>query len=174
MFWKIRMPIKRKDTRIKGETIHQAQAIVEFAIALPILLVLVVGIFEVGRYLFIFSAVNNASREAARYGSAWGVGDTGTDKYEDCASIRSMARRSAFFLNLPDNNITIQYDHGPGTGVYDTCNGATDNIAAASEDRVLVTVTTNYTPMLDLIPLEPRAITSMSARTIIGIIQLQP
>ena len=36
---------------------YRAQAIVEFAIALPILLVLLVGILEVGRMLFIYSSV---------------------------------------------------------------------------------------------------------------------
>src|SRR4030095_776329 len=45
---------------------ERAQAIVEFAIALPILMALLVGILEVGRMVFIYSAVNNASREAAR------------------------------------------------------------------------------------------------------------
>ena len=34
---------------------YRAQAIVEFAIALPILMALLVGILEVGRMLFIYS-----------------------------------------------------------------------------------------------------------------------
>ena len=44
----------------------RAQAMVEFAIAAPILFALIIGIFEVGRMIFIYSAVTNASREAVR------------------------------------------------------------------------------------------------------------
>jgi len=59
---------------------YHGQAIVEFAIALPILLALLVGILEVGRMLFIYAAVTNASREAVRYASAVGLDDSGSYK----------------------------------------------------------------------------------------------
>jgi Flp pilus assembly protein TadG len=154
----------------------RGQAIVEFAIALPVLMVLLVGIFEVGRMIFIYSAVNNASREAARYGSAVGRDDSGNFKYQYCSGIRNMARRSAYFLNLPDGNITIDYDHGPGTGSFDTCTGAVDTLvdvnSGTDRDRVKITVTAQYSPMLRLIPLRSRTFTSTSARTILGIYEL--
>ena len=51
---------------------------VEFAIALPILLMLVYGLLEVGRLLFTYSSVVNATRQAVRYGSTTGAGDRGT------------------------------------------------------------------------------------------------
>src|SRR5512138_3653877 len=83
----------------KKNSSRRAQAIVEFAIVLPILLMMLVGILEVGRLIFIYAAVNNASREAVRYASAVGLNNAGTvDKYNDCAGIREMARRSAFFV----------------------------------------------------------------------------
>src|SRR5689334_11786940 len=63
---------------------QRAQAIVEFAIVLPILMMILVGIFEVGRMLYTYAAVNNASREAARFGSALGFDDNGYHKYKDC------------------------------------------------------------------------------------------
>ncbi|GAI52994.1 unnamed protein product, partial [marine sediment metagenome] len=68
-----------------------AQGLVEFALVLPLLLLLILGIIEAGRLLFIYSAVNTASREAARYGSA--AGDVGgyVAHYEDCAGIRARA-----------------------------------------------------------------------------------
>jgi Flp pilus assembly protein TadG len=46
---------------------------VEFALALPLLLLLIFGILEVGRMVFTYSSVVNASREAVRYGSATGL-----------------------------------------------------------------------------------------------------
>ena len=60
------MKFRFQNQRTAGK---RAQAIVEFAIVLPILLMLLVGIFEVGRLIFMYAAVTNASREAARYGS---------------------------------------------------------------------------------------------------------
>ncbi|HET9907158.1 MAG TPA: TadE/TadG family type IV pilus assembly protein [Anaerolineales bacterium] len=155
----------------------RAQAIVEFAIALPILMALLVGIFEVGRMVFIYSAVTNASREASRYGSAVGLDDTGSyAKYQYCDGIRAMARRSAYFLNLADSDILIEYDNGPSTSVFDTCTSNVDTAvhvnSGAEPDRVIVTISTDYSPMITLIPISSRTITSSSARTILGILDL--
>lgn len=156
---------------------YRAQAIVEFAIALPILMALLVGILEVGRMLFIYTAVTNASREASRYGSAVGLNDSGTArKYQDCDGIREMARRSAYFLNLADTDIVITYDNGPGTSSFDTCTGSLDTGVVVNSgpvpDRVHVTVTAMYGPMVNLIPISSRPITSSSARTILGILDM--
>jgi len=149
---------------------QSAQAMVEFAIALPILMALLVGIFEVGRMVFIYSAINNASREAVRYASAIGRDDSGNNKYQYCDGIKDMARRSAYFTPL---TIAISYDHGPGTGSFDTCTGAVDTgVDVSSGDRVLVTVTAQYHPMLKLIPLRSRTFTSSSSRTILDIFEL--
>src|SRR3990172_3410921 len=149
----------------------RGQAIVEFAIALPVLMVLLVGLLEVGRMVFILSAVNNASREAVRYASAIGLDESGNNKYQYCDGIRNMARRSAFFLNLADGDISVAYDHGPGTESYDTCSGSVDTaVDVSTGDRVLVTVTATYGPMVNLIPLGTRTVTSSSYRTIMGIV----
>ena len=53
---------------------NKAQAMVEFAIVLPMLLLLLYGILEAGRLLFIYSTIVTASRQAVRYGSATGQG----------------------------------------------------------------------------------------------------
>src|SRR5688572_29256647 len=150
---------------------YRAQAIVEFAIALPILMALLVGILEVGRMLFIYSSVTSASREAVRYASAIGLDDSGSyNKYNYCAGIQERASRSAYFTPL---TINISYDTGPGTTPYNTCDGTVDSgVVVSSGDRVVVTVTANYSPMLDLIPLAPRPIISSSARTILGVFNM--
>ena len=132
--------------RKQKKSAYRAQAIVEFAIVLPILMALLVGIFEVSRMVFIYSAVNNASREAVRYASAVGFDDSGNVKYQYCDGIRSVARRSAYFLTLADADIAISYDHGPGTGpAFDTCSGSVDTSVTvntgASPDRVIVEIT---------------------------------
>lgn len=157
---------------------ERAQAIVEFAIVLPILMMLLVGILEVGRMIFIYSAVNNASREAARYASAVGLADGGVhNKYQYCSEIRNAARRSAFFMTLPDEKITINYDDGPASvdTPFDECPaGATSDtsVNVESGDRVTVTVKATYSPMVNLIPISSRDFESRSSRTIIGILEL--
>ena len=167
----------KRSSRKQNVFEYRAQAIVEFAIALPILMALLVGIFEVGRLVFIYSAVNNASREAVRYASAVGLDDSGNyKKYHYCDGIRNVARRSAYFLTLADGDIIISYDHGPGTTPFDTCSGSVDTgvvlNSGTDPDRVLVEVTASYSPMVNLIPIGPRTIISKSARTILGIIDM--
>ena len=62
----------------------RGQAMVEFAIALPVLLMLLIGIMEVGRMLFMYASVVNSSRDAVRYASAYGRSDDGYLKYKYC------------------------------------------------------------------------------------------
>ena len=156
----------------------RAQAMVEFALVLMILLMVLVGILEVGRLMFIYAAVNNASREAARYASAIGLDtnpDTGvtSEKYKFCEMITNMAERSAFFTTL---TVTITYDHGPGTSAFDTCDGTVDGAISVNYgvDRVNVQVSAEYNPMLNLLPISQHTFVSGSARTIFGYIDLTP
>lgn len=148
----------------------RAQAMVEFAIALPVLLVLLVGIMEVGRMLLTYTLVSNASRDAVRYASTVGLDDSGTyPKYLYCAGITATANSSAYFVTLA--TINISYDKGPGTSSLGTCGGVTaDDVS--SGDRVTVTVTATYKPVVKLIPISQRTFTSTSSRTILGILDL--
>ena len=153
----------------------KAQAIVEFAIVLPILMMLLVGIFEAGRMIYTYAAVNNASREAVRFGSALGLDDAGYHKYKHCDGIRDMARRSAYFLNLQNADITISYDQGPGFSPFAYCNAASgeDNgFAITTNDRIQVTVVGSYSPLIKLIPFPSRTFTSTSARSILGLVEV--
>jgi Flp pilus assembly protein TadG len=45
------------------------QGIVEFALLLPILLLLIVGVFDLGRAFHALITITNAAREGARYGT---------------------------------------------------------------------------------------------------------
>src|SRR5512145_72814 len=138
---------------------NAAQAIVEFAIVLPLLLLLLYGLLEAGRLLFIYSSVVNASRQAARYGSVTGQGsdfstaggpsNTGVFRYQDCAGIKWSAQRTDFLDAFDDDDITIEYDEGAGVApAFDpTCDGNTDNTVNPSDantTRITVTVSATY------------------------------
>lgn len=152
----------------------RAQAIVEFAIVLPILLGILIGLFEFGRMVFVYAAVNNASREAVRFASAIGFNDTTYyRKYQYCSAIRDVAKRNAFLLNLQDSDVAIEYDHGPNTGLpFDTCPAGVTNdptiVVKTGQDRVIVTVTASYSPITRLLPISARTFSSSSSRTILG------
>src|SRR5436190_22119522 len=144
--------LKQHRTRPRG------QAIVEFAIVLPVLLAMLFGVLEFGRMIFIYSAVTNASREAARFGSAIGFSDTTYyQKYQYCAGIRATAKKYGFLLNLQDSDIAIAYDTGPGTTAVTTkCAAGTTNDTVAitmGQSRIKVTVSKAYTPMVVIFPI---------------------
>jgi len=156
----------------------RAQAIVEFAIVLPILLVILVGILEFGRMIFIYSSVTNASRDAVRYASAVGLGDNGYHKFNNCVEIKNRAVSSSYLLRPADVTVSISYDHGPGSGsayaVCDATSGEDADVVVTTGDRVLVTVAAQYRPMVKLIPIGARTFTSSSYRTILGVVKLDP
>ena len=65
---------------------------VEFALALPLLLLLVFGLMETGRLLFIYASTVSAAREAVRYGAAMGKNASNVRYYQDCAGIKAAAK----------------------------------------------------------------------------------
>ena len=164
-----------------GRRALRAQAMVEFAIALPVLLMLLIGIMEVGRMLFMYASVVNSSRDAVRYASAYcmseDLGDGNFLKYSYCDGIKQTAKESGFMLNLQDSDIQIDYDSGPGTSLLDPdgcdeSNGEDPDIDVDTGDRVTVTVSADYNPMVSLLPIPARTFTASSSRTILGIMEL--
>ena len=153
----------------------RAQAMVEFMLVLPILLLILYGILEVSRLVFIYTSVSNASRQAARYGATAGDGD-GVPRYLDCDGIRDVANQSAYIVDFDEVNIT--YDRGlnadgsqiPITGIdpnpnLDSC--PIDEYDVRNGDRIIVQVTASYEPIVSVLPLEPMEVISSSARTFI-------
>ena len=155
-----------------------AQAMAEFAIALPILLLLLYGIIETGRLLFMYSTVVTASRQAVRYGATTGEGNNGVPRYQDCDGMRHAANRVGFLGQF--DTITLQYDQGvtntnPPAPINPTtyCTGSTDSslttqILEGNRTRLVVTVTERFHPIVPkLVPFIERDITASSARTIL-------
>ena len=79
---------------------------VEFALVIPLLLVLVFGIIEAGRLMWLYSAVLSSSREAARYGSASGEISGSLRYYADCDGIRAAAMRIGRFAGISATDVS--------------------------------------------------------------------
>lgn len=54
--------------RRRGARRSRGQALVEFALVLPLLILVLVGIFDFGRAIYAFNTISNAAREAVRIG----------------------------------------------------------------------------------------------------------
>jgi Flp pilus assembly protein TadG len=152
-----------------------AQAMVEFALILPILLLVVYGLLEVGRLLFIYSSVVSAARQAARYGSTTGIIATGstTPRYRDCAGMRTSAQRVGFIQAITDSDIEIWHDEGEGVKQVSYCppgqtvDSTNFQPSTGNVNRIRVRVSIDYAPILPIVPLGPFPIESVSARTVL-------
>lgn len=148
----------------------QGQGIVEFAIVLPVVLLIVFGVIELGFLLFTYSSVNSAAREAARYGIA--IGDVGADqRYYDCDGIVEAGLRIGRFAGMTSSDIAIAYDHGPGTaqipgGCPTMASNGGDGVTFG--DRIVISVNHQYNPLISYMGLNitPFTMRSTSARTI--------
>jgi len=149
-----------------GRARNPAQAMVEFGLALPILLMVMYGLIESGRVLFMYASVVSAARQAVRYGSVTGDNGSGTPYYNDCAGIRNAAKRLGFLQPISDSDIQISYDTGPGTAALSGCPLATSG-HPANGDRINVQVSTDFSPIVPLVPFEPFTITSGGSRTLL-------
>jgi hypothetical protein len=76
---------------------QQGQSLVEFALVLPVLMFLLVLIFDFGRAIYYSSAVDNAAREGARFGII---------HPDDVIGMENAAKEYAVGLGLPDITVT--------------------------------------------------------------------
>jgi Flp pilus assembly protein TadG len=149
---------------------QRGQSMTEFALMLPILLLLLFAIFDFGRMLFMYNQLSAAAREGARYGSLVGVAanQNHTPQYIDCAGIRQAVRdKLGLPVNLPNSAIKIGYDKGQGPIVF-TCDSGPSRNAIERGDRVVVTVESSHrfvTPFLGA--LDPIPFSFTASRTIL-------
>jgi Flp pilus assembly protein TadG len=86
---------------ITGE---EGQNLVEFALLLPILLYILMGIIQFGLIFAVYVTINNSVREAARWGSIYVYDGTITNTNNDIARNNGMVDRiyqSRGILNIP-------------------------------------------------------------------------
>ncbi|MCF6277180.1 MAG: pilus assembly protein [Anaerolineales bacterium] len=145
-----------------------AQSMVEFALVLPVVMLMVFGLIEAGRLLFIYSSITTASRQAVRYGSATGDNGSGIPKYLDCTGIQGAAQRMGILL--PIDTVDITYTRN-GNTIAD-CNTSDNTYPSPSAsdlqngDRIEVTTVGHYEPMVPMGAFATFPIVTGSKRTI--------
>jgi Flp pilus assembly protein TadG len=107
------------------KALQHGQSLVEFALILPILLLILIILFDLGRAVYYYSVVHNAAREGARYGIINNESGIGCIT-PDTAGIESAVLARAIGLN-PDNlsissacddakiRVTVSYQFEPVT-----------------------------------------------------------
>ncbi len=142
---------------------RKGQGLVEFAVVMPMILTLIMGIVEFGRLMIIYIGAATASREAARYGASVGLSPSGIEHYRDCDGIRATAKRISGLTPIEDSDITIQYDN-PTTGFFDaSCPPSQFELG----DRIVVQVNLTFDPIVPLVNIPPIPIASETKRTVL-------
>ena len=125
----------------------RGQALVEFALVMTLFMFLLVAVFEFGHLALAYTLVAAGVREAGRYGAASGLSENGVPRYADCEGIRAAALRLGALGGMTADDVSIEYDHGPGTAVFATCPPP----ALTLGDRIRVRATVEVHPwVLDL------------------------
>jgi Flp pilus assembly protein TadG len=79
---------------------QRGQSLVEFALSSVVLLLLVGGLVDIGRAIFISEALSNAAREGARHG-AWFDAPHQSNVYLDDAEIKSAVDGELATISIP-------------------------------------------------------------------------
>ena len=153
--------------KIKTKKKSKGQGLVEFALTLPVVLLLMFGMIEFGRLLFIYSSVVTASREAVRYGTAVGKNASGIPRYLDCTGIQDRALTIARFAGVDPNQIVVTYLTDYAGNV--ACASLANPNDVRFGDQLEVSTTVTWTPLTQIffsdIPSFP--INSVARRSII-------
>jgi Flp pilus assembly protein TadG len=88
----------------------RGQALVEFALVIPLFLLLLVSIFDLGRAAFAWNTLSNAAREGARIAIV--------NQYKP--SIVARAKQSTAIVELNDPSVTVDFYQVKADGTPDT------------------------------------------------------
>ncbi len=153
---------------------QKAQGMVEFALAMPIILFAVLVVIEIAYIIITFNGAVMASREASRYAAGMSTSQAvgaPLSHWQDCTGIRSAAKRIANFLGLQDGDIHIYYDSGPdGLPADDPSKEAcapNPVVQVSKGGRISVKVTVHYAPLDPLLQVSSIPISSLSSHTIL-------
>jgi Flp pilus assembly protein TadG len=108
---------------------RRGQSLAEFALALPILFILTLGVIDGGRLVFCLGTLDYAVEEAARY--------AGLPSTTSTSEVQAYVSTHAYFMDVPSSSVSVVVN-----------DGATAYGSRASGDRVAVSATYIYSPIV--------------------------
>lgn len=106
-------------TRARKNRREEGASLIEFAMILPILAALLLGIVTVGLALNGKNSINNAAREAARYGATLSVETTMTNWLNNVADVAIRSGTGQLDDGVDGRNLCVAYVYPAGTAVTD-------------------------------------------------------
>jgi Flp pilus assembly protein TadG len=130
---------------------EEGSSLVEFALSAFMLVMVLLGVVEMGRMILVYTTIANAARTGARYAIVHGGERTasGVDGPSGAGSVTQVQTvvqnfASAGLISLPANAITVSYPQAGTTTVPGSC-GVAGNAAGCT---VTVAVSYAFNPLL--------------------------
>jgi Flp pilus assembly protein TadG len=95
--------------RLHGRRDESGVAMVELAIVLPVLALLLFGLLDVGRLVYVNNAASQGAREGSRWGSVAGRSNTATER----AAVE--AKTASLMTGVPAATVTVTCERDGGT-----------------------------------------------------------
>jgi Flp pilus assembly protein TadG len=102
------MTMRRRTRNASAHRSH-GQALVEFALVIPIFLLLLVALFDLGRAVFSYNTLTNAAREGARMAIV----------NQDVPSIVARAKSQTAIVELDDPSVKVNFYQSAADGTPD-------------------------------------------------------
>lgn len=109
-----------------GRTRRRGQSLVEFALVLPIFLLLIMGVIDAGRLVYMNSTLSNAAREGARTGSVearW-MPPNNTGACGAASGLKCPANEAALLADIKATADYMNTPFGPVAAAYMRCTAA--------------------------------------------------
>jgi Flp pilus assembly protein TadG len=129
----------------RGREGSSGQAMVEFALVVPILVVLLFGIIDLGLYVYSTNSLNEISRESARFGAvALRPSSCAGKPRADC--VRSLAKEKLVGVPIDTTDVGVVCQRRSAAGSL-PASPATDNCAGTwrGGDLMRVTIERDFT-----------------------------
>ena len=85
---------------------QRGQALVEFALVVPIFILVLMGLFDLGRAVYAYNTISNASRESVRVAIV----------NQTTADVQAEAIKQAVSLDITGADVAISYGNPGGAG----------------------------------------------------------
>jgi len=130
-------------------SLQSGQSLVEFAIMLPLLLLLLLGVIEIGRYAYFSILVGNAARAGVAYGSQTHITADDSNGYITAAADNDFKNNGQPVSNLTVSVAGVCGCDNSGTITATDC---TSGICPAGQNKVVslqVTCVGNFTSLFN-------------------------
>lgn len=87
-------------SQLSSKRFRSGQGLVEFALILPVLMMMVMAILDFGRVMIAYASLSNSLRDAVRFAEIYVSSGGSTAPYRDCPTIISLASRGTFVSDL--------------------------------------------------------------------------